>query len=87
MLLTRHVASASKKGRKAMTVRVFYSTDASVDRTGNTAKQIERDFPSLDEAKAATVPHGYTFACIFVETGRWVWHSPAFVWEFQPENG
>jgi hypothetical protein len=67
-----------------MTVKVIYSTEAFLDRTGDTGKQIERNFPSLDEAKAAPFPQGCTFACIPVENGRYVCHSAAFGWEFQP---
>jgi hypothetical protein len=65
-----------------MAVRVIYSTDAFLDRTGDTARQTERNFPSLDEAKAAPFPEGYTFAIIPVENGDYVYHSAAFGWEF-----
>ncbi len=68
-----------------MTVRVIYSTDAFIQRAGDVGRQMERDFPSLEAAQNAPLPEGYTFGFIPVEDGRYVYHSPAFGWEFHEE--
>ncbi|MGH7098107.1 MAG: hypothetical protein ACREE4_10680, partial [Stellaceae bacterium] len=69
-----------------MAVRVIYSTDAFLQKIDDTGRQIERDFSSLEEAKAAALPEGYTFGFIPVKNGRHVYYSPAFGWEFQEQE-
>jgi hypothetical protein len=69
-----------------MSVTVIYSTEAFSHRNGGrSGTQTKLDFASLDEAKAATFPKGYTFAFIDVETGYYVYHSDKFGWEFLPK--
>ena len=70
-----------------MSVRVIYSTEASLQKNGNKpGTQSEGDFPSPDEAKAAAFPEGHTFAVIPIENGRYV-YSARFGWEFHEGNG
>jgi hypothetical protein len=61
---------------------VIYSTEAFVHKNGSkSGTQSERFFPSIDEAKAAALPEGYTFAFIPVKNGGYVYHSSRFGWE------
>jgi hypothetical protein len=68
------------EGGYDMNIRVIYSTEAIKDKFGKAGTQIERSFPSLDEAKAAEFPPGYTFAYIPMEDGRYIYSSSASGW-------
>ena len=65
-----------------MSVRVIYSGEALLHRTGGQpGGQIERCFNSVDAAMKASLPEGCVFAFIPVENGRHV-YSARFGWEF-----
>jgi hypothetical protein len=62
-------------------VRIIYSTEAFLHRNANGGKQTERQFGSVEEAKNAPFPEGFTFAYIPVADGYHV-YSPKARWEF-----
>jgi hypothetical protein len=75
--------SSAFGGLPDMSLRVTYSTDAFAHKNGGkVGSQTERDFASVDEAKAAKFPEGHTFALLNVDTGYHVYHSDKFGWEF-----
>ena len=65
-----------------MNIRVIYSTEAFLSKNGGKAgKQLERSFTSIEKAKTASFPQGFSFALIPVEEGRHV-YSSTLGWEF-----
>lgn len=42
----------------------------------------EAEFPTLEKAKGATLPQGFTFALIDVDGGRWV-YAERYGWQFE----
>lgn len=65
-----------------MDTRVIYSTEAfDTKNNGNAGIQSEGTFSSLEEAKAAPMPPGCTFAFIPTTEGNHI-YSLQFGWEF-----
>lgn len=65
-----------------MNTKVLYSTEAFLDRNGGQpGTQTEATFASLDEARMAPLPAGYTFAYIQIDEGYYI-YSPRTGWEF-----
>lgn len=65
-----------------MNIRVIYSTQTlSPNEKFVIGGQFEKEFISVEDAKAAGIPNEYCFAFIGVEGGTHVW-SPATGWEF-----
>lgn len=63
-------------------ISVLYITSCYMDRNGGHAgQQAKRSFASLEDAKNAPFPEGYTFARIVVEGGEWAYQSP-HGWQF-----
>jgi hypothetical protein len=65
-----------------MVVRVIYSSEAFLHRSGgNPGQQSELFFASADAAKETSLPEGHAFAFIPVENGYHA-YSPRLGWEF-----
>ena len=61
---------------------MIYSTEAFLDKHGDRAnEQCERSYKSVDEAKNAPFPHGFTYAMIPIDAGAPA-YSAIFGWEF-----
>lgn len=69
-----------------MSVTVTYSTVAFLERNrDNAGQQLQASFSSVNDAKAAPIPTGYSFAYVPVEDGYFT-YSTRFGWEFHTEK-
>jgi hypothetical protein len=76
--LTRVVSTANASAHT-----VTYSTPGFGHRRGGNAGQLATEvFYSVDAAKNAPFPPGFTFARFEADGGVYVFHSSAFDWEF-----
>jgi hypothetical protein len=76
--LTRIVSTANASAHT-----VTYSTPGFAHRSGGNAGQLATEvFYSVDAAKNAPFPSGFTFARFEADGGVYVFHSAAFDWEF-----
>jgi hypothetical protein len=65
-----------------MHVRVSYLTEPNQEKSGcQLAQAIDRDFPSIEQAKAAPFPGASNFAFIHVEGGYYSCQK-GFDWEY-----
>jgi hypothetical protein len=64
-------------------VTIIYSTEGLIDRNkGKVGKQTEpKEFASVEDARAAPFPDGYTFARISVPDDSYRAYSPTLGWE------
>jgi hypothetical protein len=82
---TAVVISASGNGTigPPREVSIIYTTSGFMDNSDGIPGQMigPQKFTSVEEAKNAPFPSGYTFAQISAKEGRYVYHSTRFGWE------